>query len=586
MSALTESIRELRTNTRQWEAFTTRRHCAVLAPPGSGKTKLLTTRLAFDLANRIPKPHGAACITLTNAAAEELRRRVDLLGVEDRPHLFIGTVHGFALGRVIAPFATLVGRPELANITIANKQQCLETYEEAIAEVFKPYEDTRNVQSTIEFNRQRLATDEDWALSGEKIQEIARRYEVKLRTKGLFDFLDIVTIAVELVERHEVIRRVLTAQYPHLYVDEYQDLAPGLDRLVRSLCFDYVVNSELFAVGDVDQAVFGFTGTRPELLDELAARSDVTAVHLERNYRCGAEIIRIANLMRQGKPPIVGDRDGGSVSATRCPNGFDDQCQRSVQAVNNAIARGIPLHEIAVICPLNSQCGQITEALRAAEIPAFVRGSEYRLTPVTAFIEGCAAWATLGRQCSNYRLGELLASWRTFLGARWSRADDVRLTELLMDYEKFGERPAYHLVRELLDLGVRRALQQVALADDSVQVRQMYDALTVGNLSNVSVRELAEHARKVDRVEVTTMTSSKGLEFDVVLIMGADEESIPHYLSLNDRAKLAEDRRKFFVSVTRARNEIDIFYSGFVVTRYGRRRYQGPSRFLGEIGLA
>jgi DNA helicase-2/ATP-dependent DNA helicase PcrA len=114
----------------------------------------------------------------------------------------------------------------------------------------------------------------------------------------------------------------------------------------------------------------------------------------------------------------------------------------------------------------------------------------------------------------------------------------------------------------------------------------MYDALTVGNLSNVSVRELAEHARKVDRVEVTTMTSSKGLEFDVVLIMGADEESIPHYLSLNDRAKLAEDRRKFFVSVTRARNEIDIFYLGFVVTRYGRRRYQGPSRFLGEIGLA
>lgn len=154
-----------------------------------------------------------------------------------------------------------------------------------------------------------------------------------------------------------------------------------------------------------------------------------------------------------------------------------------------------------------------------------------------------------------------------------------------MDYENFGGQPAHNLVQKLLGLGLQRGLQQAALADDLVQVRQMYDALAVGDLSHLSVRGLAEHARKVDRVEVTTMTSSKSLEFDVVLIMGADEGSIPHYLSFNDPVKLAEDRRKFYVSVTRARDELNIFYSGFVVTRYGRRRYQGPSRFLNEIGL-
>jgi DNA helicase-2/ATP-dependent DNA helicase PcrA len=585
MTALSESVNELKTNPRQWDAFTSSGHCVVVAPPGSGKTKLLTTRLAFDLVNKISGPHGAACITLTNAATEELRRRVEQLGVEDRANLFIGTVHSFALARVIAPFASLIGRPELAHLSIANSQQCSLAYQEAIAEVFRPGDDIRSVRSTIEFNRQRLATEEDWARSGERVRAVAQRYKTKLRAQGLHDFLDVVEIGVELVEHHMVIRRVLTAQYPHLYVDEYQDLAPGLDRLVRALCFDYLVSSELFAVGDPDQALFAFTGTRPELLDELAARSDVTPVRLDHNYRCGEAIIRVANLMRRGRSPITGDRPGGTVEAVTCPGGFADQCRQVVLYVRKAEQRGVPLHEVAVICPMNSQCEDVTATLRAAGIPAFARGSEYRLTPVTAFIEGCAAWATLGRECSNYRLGELLRRWRTTLGARWSRSDDVALTDTLMSYRERGEELAHQLVAELLDRGLRRALEQVVWADDSVEVALMVKALTSGDLRKLSVRDLAERARRVDRVEVTTMTSSKGLEFDVVMIMGADEDSIPHYLSVNDPSKLAEDRRKFYVSVTRGRDEVRFFYSGFVVTRYGRKIYKGPSRFLREIGL-
>lgn len=239
MSGLSEAVSDLKDNPRQWDAFISEGHCVVIAPPGSGKTKLLTTRLAYDLASKIPRPQGAACITLTNAATDELRRRVDLLGVEDRPNLFIGTVHGFALRKIIEPFSAVVNRPDLAHITIASGGQCTQAYSQAMREVLAPGDDTRNVRSTIEFNRQRLATEEEWARSGDTIREIARRYERNLRASGLFDFLDIVSIAVELVERHKVIRRVLTTQYPHLYVDEYQDLAPGLDRLVRALCFDY-----------------------------------------------------------------------------------------------------------------------------------------------------------------------------------------------------------------------------------------------------------------------------------------------------------------------------------------------------------
>ena len=112
-----------------------------------------------------------------------------------------------------------------------------------------------------------------------------------------------------------------------------------------------------------------------------------------------------------------------------------------------------------MICPTNPLCQQVTTALRSHGIPAFVRGFEYRLTPATMFIEGCAAWATLERESSNYRLGWLLRRWRTLLGAGASRSDDVALTALLMNYSARREERATQLVLDLLKLGLERALR-------------------------------------------------------------------------------------------------------------------------------
>ncbi|SDH59593.1 DNA helicase-2 / ATP-dependent DNA helicase PcrA [Lentzea fradiae] len=375
MSRLSESIDDLKQNERQWEAFTTEGHCVVLAPPGSGKTKLLATRMAHDLATKIRRPQGAACITLTNAAADQLRRRVGLLGVEDRPSLFIGTVHSFLLGKVLAPFAYAIGRPELASITIVSEEEGDKLLSQAVAEAI-PWGDTTNVASTISFNRRRLASVEEWAKSGEGVREAARLYEAKLQERGLHDFDGVVATAVELVEDHLLVRQVLTAQYPHLYVDEYQDLSPGLDRVVKALCFDYFNGAELFAVGDPDQALFGFTGTRPELLTELADRPDVTSVELTRNYRSRDEILKVANRMRDGRSPMVGHQPGGRVSVLKCPEGRPGQYARVAAAVRQANADGVPLHEIAVLCPTGPMCQEAVSSLRQNGIPAFYRNKK------------------------------------------------------------------------------------------------------------------------------------------------------------------------------------------------------------------
>ncbi|MBV9481151.1 MAG: UvrD-helicase domain-containing protein [Acidobacteria bacterium] len=144
MNRLSASVNDLKTNDRQWQAFTTEGHCIVLAPPGSGKTKLLTTRMAFDLMNKIPEPYGAACVTLTIAAAEELRRRIEELGVPGRATVFIGTVHSFALNRIVVPFAALVGRPELAHASIANKAEEKAAFNSALNSVFPRRADDRD----------------------------------------------------------------------------------------------------------------------------------------------------------------------------------------------------------------------------------------------------------------------------------------------------------------------------------------------------------------------------------------------------------------------------------------------------------
>lgn len=586
MTALSASVRDLRTNPDQWTALGTEGHCVVLAPPGSGKTKLLATRVAYDLVNKIPEPQGAACVTLTNPAADELRDRIAGLGVVPRPALFIGTVHSFVLTRIVIPFAALVGRPELAHVSIASPVDQARAMEIAMDGAGIDRWDRRNVPSTVNYHRRRLSTAEEWARSGDPIRDVARRYLAELHALGMIDFDELIELGVGLVEGHRQIRRVLNARHPHIYVDEYQDLAPGLDRLVKALCFDYVTGSELFAVGDPDQAILAFTGTRPELLMELAARPGVTTVHLQRNYRCGQEIIRVAQFVKHGNAAVIADRAGGAVTEQCCPVGFAEQCAAAAERIAEDQHRGVPLHEIVIICPANDQCETVTEVLRRRGIPAFFRNtSDYRLTAATTFVEGCAAWACRGREVSGYRLGSLLRQWRSLHGPGWRREHDAELTAYLLDWPQRGAEPARSFLAGLLALGLDITLRRTARTDDAHNIAAMTAALTDGRLAGLSVDDLAGRALRTDRVEVTTMTSSKGLEFDIVIILGADQGRMPFFTSLTKPEELAEDRRKFYVSLTRARDEVHIYYSRFVEWSTGTIRYDGPSMFLYEIGL-
>ena len=585
MNPLTSSIEEIKTNDGQWRAFQTQGNCIVIASPGSGKTKLLTTKAAHDLAHLIAAPQGAACITLTNAATQELRERLDALGVKRRANLFIGTVHGFALRCVLEPFAGLLGRKHLTALRIADSQQQRRAFEEATSRVYPTHEDTRNVRSTVDRLRQRLADESEWQRSGDRIIATSQAYLSILSDNGLIDFQELISTAVSVVEQSEEVRHVLSCQFPVLYVDEYQDLAPGLHRLVSTVCLGNNSTSRLFAVGDPDQALYEFTGTRPELLYELARHPSVSAVNLTYNYRCGAAILELANRMRAGGAPMIGRSTGGEVRATECTGGLSHQYRETVSAVKIADRKGTPLHEVGILCPTNAMCQEVSTALRSADIPALVRGTDYRLTPTTVLIESAAAWSSAGMEESGYRLSSLLSSWRRTLGPGFTRDKEVRFSELLFRAaQQPGIMSAQQFVEDLLSIGLQKALSHPSMAEELIEVKKMLAALATPATTALSVRNLGNRALRTGRVEVTTLTSSKGLEFDMVILLGMDEDHLPSYQA-NTTEKINEERRKFFVSITRARENLLILYSGFTVNKYNRVFRNGPSRFLREVGL-
>ncbi|MFJ3751925.1 ATP-dependent helicase [Streptomyces rubiginosohelvolus] len=586
MSALLSSIGDLKENEKQWEAFTATGQVVVMAPPGSGKTKLLATRMAYDL-EFLTQPQGIAGITLTNAAAGELRRRVTQLGVRPRANIFLGTVHSFAWRRILMPFAEVCGIGGIVKLDVATRKQTSRAFRDAIKLVYAPWEDTQGVQSTVQRHRKMLASDNEWRLAGEKIRQVASHYDRLLMERGLTDFDTLISSAAKLVQDHHFVRDLLIAEYPKIYVDEYQDLAPGLDRIIRSLCFGGQKRAQLFAVGDHDQAIYGWTGTRPELLHELSAHPAVNPVRLNKNYRCARKIIDSASLLL-GISDVGGVTDGGEVKSFYCRTGTQGQAERAADLAQQAITEGTPAHEIGILCPTGHYSKAVVNAFRHRGIPICDNANPYSPSPAALFVEKLAAWVVHGEREGDLSFSDLIAEWRYFLrGELGDLSVELRLMKVVKDSKAVDGETAYCFLERVLASGLSAVTQDPAMAEDASALTEMCDVFQAGGeLEDWCLSDLADRGMRAGRVAVYTVASCKGLEFDISIILGADEGMMPHFTSLRDGGKLAEDRRKFYVAVTRSRYKTYILFSLFPEWASGKKgRINGPSRFLREMGL-
>lgn len=594
--AYLEAAKELRTNPEQWRAYESDGHCVVLAGPGSGKTKIITTKIARMLNEDVRPPRGLACITYSNECARELLRRLDKLGVRSNHNVFVGTVHSFCLQNILLPYGSLVGEAIPKPLQVATTDERNEIFGKAVEDVVGVYEKVSNWDFRCQTYRRKYI-DRDaasWAESDSDAAKVIENYEMKLREAGKLDFDDIVLVGLRLVNSHEWIRKSVISRFPILVVDEYQDLGVALHHIVLTLCFKYSDwNARLLAVGDADQSIYGFTGANPGLLQGLANRVDVQVERLKLNYRSRNEIVRASKIAIGEKRDYESVSDDiGIIEFHECSDGAEQQAA----IIANDIIPGVlesgaasSLGEIAVLYCTKHQGEAIATAIAEAGYD-FIRidgNAPYVRTPLTRWLEECAAWCAGGWRTGRPRISDIVSRWHGFLSSVTGNAARLEETRRNVSF-LFGRRDANANFGEWLKdfsetcLNDSLGKEQIMRDETALLSKLVNLAAHDGVLSEWTVARFGGQGGSPTHVNLMTLHSAKGLEFDVVAMYCMDQGIIPSYRAKTPASK-REPRRLFYVGMTRSRHEVHLVYSGWYVTSWGKVCDDGPSEFLLEL---
>lgn len=569
--ALAKALADLEKNAEQSAAVRETGHCVVLAGPGSGKTKTLTTAMARALIEDVIDPRGVACITYNNECAIELESRLATLGIASSERCFIGTVHSFALTQVIMPYARCLPDLMLQEFRVAVLADRRAAVETAYAAVFG--DDHLNPHDRWGFAEEKRRRDVDralpeWRGRNPELADFIEAYEAELRRRGLIDFDDMPLIAFRMIKDHAWIRAALKARFPVLFVDEYQDLGYALHELVLLLCFGS--GMRLFAVGDADQSIYGFTGANPQLLQSLTARGDVREIKLRFNYRSGAKIIR-ASLGALGEERDyrgIDDAPEGDLGFWQVQGGLEAQATGIAASVLPALLERHPPEDIAILYRAAWLGDKVAAELDTKGI-AFVRTDVNALVKrssrLARFVESCASWATGGWRKADPPYGRLLGQAITLIYAgRASESEEQLVSRQLIAFlrSSIGSGETTHiwlqrLCRELI------APWQAISRNPQPEWETCSDMVVKTDPAlgkDMPLNIFAGRIEGTGRVSLSTLHSAKGREFDAVILYGMNANDIPNNRDKRSPIALREARRLFYVGVTRPRKELAIVY--------------------------
>ena len=628
-------------NNKQLEAVTLPHQSAlILAGAGSGKTRVLTTRIAWLIQTGQISPLGLMAVTFTNKAAKEmLTRLTSMLPINTRG-MWVGTFHGLC-NRLLRAHHREAGLPSTFQILDISDQLS------SIKRLMKlmNVDDEKYVPKQVQHyinncKEEGLRAQHVEAYDGhsQKLREIYEEYDKQCNREGVADFAELLLRCYELLERDSRIREHYQSRFQYILVDEFQD-TNRLQYLWLKLLAGQ--SNCLFAVGDDDQSIYGFRGARVGNMRDFESDFNVqNIVKLEENYRSHSNILDAANAIISHNSNRLGKNlwtSAGAGEPVRLYEAYNDndEAQFIVDEVKILHMEGMDLGEMALLYRSNAQSRILEHALFSANIAYRVYGG-LRFFERAEIKHALAYMRLIANANDDTALLRVINFPARGIGARsleqlqeLARADDCSLWQAAINKVGNGRLGAkgiegfVYLIRQMTDQAYGITLAEVAeLAttysglkahylndkEGEDRIENLEELVTAavaftnqafGNHNNVDgdteldlMTQFLSHASLEagdfqaaagnEALQLMTVHAAKGLEFRAVFISGLEEGLCPHEQSLNEQSGLEEERRLMYVAVTRARQRLYLSHAQSRML-HGQVRYGIPSRFLDEI---
>ncbi len=628
-------------NNKQLEAVTLPQQSAlILAGAGSGKTRVLTARIAWLIQTEQVSPTGLLAVTFTNKAAKEMLTRITASLPINTRGMWVGTFHGLC-NRLLRAHHREAGLPASFQILdIADQLSVIKRLMKLMNvddEKFPPKQVQNYINGCKDEGLRAHAVDA-YDPHSQKLREIFEEYDKQCQRDGVADFAELLLRCYELLERDANIRQHYQNRFRYILVDEFQDTNRLQYQWLKLLAGK---ENCMFAVGDDDQSIYGFRGARVGNMRDFETDFNVqSVVKLEENYRSHSNILDAANAIishnknRLGKNLWTSAGAGEPVRVYQAYND-NDEAQFIVDEIKMLHAEGTELGEMALLYRSNAQSRVLEHALFSANLPYRVYGGlrfferaeikhalaymrlianandDTALLRVINFpargigarsleqlqeaarAENCSLWQAAINKVGHGKIGgKGIDGFVALIRQMVDEAYGISLSELAelattlsglkahYQNEKEGEDRIANL-EELVTAAV--AFTNQDFGNHSNTDGETEQDLLTQFLSHASL-EAGEHQADVGReaLQLMTVHASKGLEFKVVFISGLEEGLCPHEQSTYEANGLEEERRLMYVAVTRARQRLYLSHAQSRML-HGQVRYGIPSRFLDEI---
>ena len=596
--------------------------CLVLAGAGSGKTKVLTERIIKLIESGV-SPFNILAITFTNKAAKEMRDRISIKLNNVANDIFVGTFHSFGL-KIIRENYKDLGFDK--NISIIDREDMNSILKKILKELNIDVKQipVKYVINKISFAKNENLTPEEYSkfMKGyidETVIKVYSKYTSVLKKNNSVDFDDLLVLPLQLFKNNKEILEKYQERYKYILVDEYQDTNTVQYDLCKVLASKY---KNIFVVGDIDQSIYGWRGANFEnILNFEKDYKDAKLIILEENYRSTKNILDAANsvvknnVKRKEKNLISTKEVGEKIKYIRCYSEVDE-AKEVVEEIKKLIFSGKKYSDIGILYRTNAQSRVIEEALLKENIPYKVVGSYYFYNRKE--IKDLIAYLTLiYNHKDNESLERIINVPKRKIGNKTiekirndANEKGISMFEAIndgiaIDFKnlilKLTEESKNVNLSDLIDKilnwsGMRKELETIGGIDSEIRLENLEEfksiALAFEEREIYSLEEFLENIALVsdfgqykdveDCVNVMTLHSAKGLEFDVVFLTGMEENVFPHFRSIDNEDELEEERRLCYVGITRAKEKLYLLNTKRR-TLYGRTDMNEPSRFISEI---